>query len=564
MAFRTNSTTRLAATKAVQTFEIFEENDFLKNPNNTIGGGVITVDSGRYIFKDNYTSANRFSFGSGTSLEFLTEASFNAKVTYTGDGTFFTGVSHLGFNLNSMDIVLAGNNNQLFDLTGVVDDETVRFVFMTFTGTGTRTVGRFTFSALGRLVEFTSIGHIDGVTWDNCVFGLVQNCNFLGANTGSNAILNITGSLFFAFVSDTVGVATGPSESVFFIEPTIGTFPTLNIRATINLPGSVGTYFKAGSTGAITAFADASFSAINITGVTVSGPFARFAFSPGPALFANQVLTTANFATGTYNDVGFIDVTGTGFFELRSVATGLPIGFVIDEMNVGDFSGDTATVTSAAHGQGNGQILSIEDTINFNRGYTIYNALTNTFRIDLPSAFPGVETAGTWNTGSLTQTDKKVDVSQSGQQQDSMNVAFGGMNANAGATTIASADTYQAMDFNTMVLDPTTEGWTLIDPLAGIFRYDGLNPVTGSLIASITVVKSGATRIFRFTDSKNGAIPVFATAAYVPIEVKATQVSGTLIRPISVVPGDTIQVMGAEEGNTDAVTVTDFFIQMIF
>ena len=71
-------------------------------------------------------------------------------------------------------------------------------------------------------------------------------------------------------------------------------------------------------------------------------------------------------------------------------------------------------------------------------------------------------------------------------------------------------------------------------------------------------------QIYRFTDSQNGAIPVFATAPYVPVEVKSTQVNATLIAPISVSPGDTIQVMGAGQGTTNSLTITDFFLQMIF
>jgi hypothetical protein len=136
------------------------------------------------------------------------------------------------------------------------------------------------------------------------------------------------------------------------------------------------------------------------------------------------------------------------------------------------------------------------------------------------------------------------------------------MNGNTVETVIPVAETYQAIDLTGMVRDASTELWTLIDAVDGVFRYEGLHDFVGTLAATIWAVKSGGTTDFRFAASINGAIPVFLTAFYAPLEVKTTKVQATVLKPISVSPGDTVQLMVAEVVVNDNITITDIAIDI--
>lgn len=552
-----NNVNRLPSRIGVQTFEIFSEADFPNAPS----GGIINLDSGRYIFKDNYTSSNRFVINAGQDVTIGSEAAFATFVTYTGTGAFFSGMFVAAFTLAPSLIFLAGNNAKLieFSFSGLVILEGAS---LTWAGTGTRTIGDAADSFALDIRDCDFNDYIEGLTASNMFFFAVDGIQLLGTGAGTDALIKIEGSLSLSRI-DTVAVTTGASESVIFINPNIGDQSSIQMRTVSDI--GVGSFFKSGTTGAITLFANSTIGATSVnsvssgTAIPAGGNYARFNIT-GVDVFVGQQVTTVSFAgEASYNQVLIVTVTGAGFFEGNIKSTGFPISFIAND--TGLYLADSITVTSTAHGLSELEALLITGTIFYNAGYTIYNVLTNTFQIN--KIFIIAETTGTWDTGSLTQKDKRVDLKESPPQQDSMNIAFGGMNANSTATVIASADTYQAMDFDTMVQDPSTELWTLIDSTAGIFRYDGSTPVAGSLTASITVVKSGGTVVYRFTDSINSVVPTFATQPYVPVEVKATQIGATLIRPINVVPGDTIQIMGAAQGSTDSITVTDFFMQVI-
>jgi len=48
--------------------------------------------------------------------------------------------------------------------------------------------------------------------------------------------------------------------------------------------------------------------------------------------------------------------------------------------------------------------------------------------------------------------------------------------------------------------------------------------------------------------SINGAVPTFATAAYVPLSLKDTGDGATLVLPVTLATNDTVQVMIAGDG----------------
>jgi len=340
------------------------------------------------------------------------------------------------------------------------------------------------------------------------------------------------------------------SESAFFIDPDILNTAQVSFNR-IQFSGN-GAFFKSGTTGIIEGFSDFSVAATSITSVTdpLEGT-ARFIFTVGPTLFVDQEVVVSGFSGGNaaYNHTARITATGAGFFET---------GVAFADSGTGSFLSNSVRVIDAEHGLSTAQTLLIENSINYNQGAKIYGVTTDNFRIN---AVFVVEIPGPtvqWNTGSLVETDKRVDLRLSGDQKPSMNIAFGVVNGNVTATVIAVADTHQALNVTGFTSNGATELWTLINAINGIFRYDGANPFVGRLTAVITITKSGSTEEYKFSTSLNGAIPVFATADHVDIEVKTTKVSGTLIDTLDINPGDTLQIMTGGLGTSDNVTVTDF------
>lgn len=557
MGSRTNTTSRFPWIAGANQFFIQSDANYPNPPS----GGVITLDSGVYTMVGSFSSPNRLQASTGALITLNSSNTVGNFHTYTGSDTFITFPAGGFLQVVDYNFVMSGNNVTLVDCVGM---DTASFIDSNFEITGTGgTIGKFSFVGTVVLRDFSFTGWQNGVVYDNCTLisntGTQFNSNF----TDSGPTIKYTGKLFFAAIHDTcVSVALG---ALYDFNPDFGDATFVNIDNSSNFANpAISGFYQPGDTGLITNIIDSSVANASVSSVSLGGGGRAEFLLAGNVPEIGERVKLANFTTETsYNQTIIVTLQGAPFIEGKIESTGADLLFVGND-TTGDYQSDSALVTSAAHAQSADTPLLITNTINFNAGYSIFDPQTNTFNINLPSAFPGVETTGNWDSGSLTQREKRINVRTSGVNQDSMNVAFGGMNANVGATTIVSADTYQAMDFNTMTQDPNTELWTLIDPTNGIFRYDGFNPVTGFLAATITVVKAGSTEVYRFSVSKNGAIPVFATAEYLPIEVKTTQVSGTLLASVNVDPGDTIQVMGAGAGTTNSVTVTDFRLQMIF
>jgi len=357
------------------------------------------------------------------------------------------------------------------------------------------------------------------------------------------------GRLGLAATFETLAFVTGPAQSAFFIEPDVGSFPIGIDRCFLF---GFGTYFESGTTGTITLFADVTPApTVLVSTVDNFNGLAQFnCDAPHGYQVGSRIIHSAFTNYANANQTVSVIISATSYL------TG--------EANNGDDTGATVAsvveVTSAGHSQSNGTALLISGTIDYSTGFTISNVMATTFEIN--AFFETAETVGTWDTGSLIETDPRVNVINSGAQKESMNVAYGEMNGNVvgNTTIIAAANTYQAMDLSGTIANLATERWTLIDPVAGIFRYDGITPYTGDLTAVISATKSGGTQNYRFTNSIDGVIPVFATQPFVPMEVKSTKVASVLIKPNFINPGQTVQVMVAGDGHSDDLLITDFTI----
>jgi len=169
---------------------------------------------------------------------------------------------------------------------------------------------------------------------------------------------------------------------------------------------------------------------------------------------------------------------------------------------------------------------------------------------------------GTFNTGSLTQTDPRVTVNQVSGVPDSKTIFSLAVIDNSLATTIATQNEWQDITLNAAnVSIPGTELFTLINPLNGEFRNDSLSdatfPINGFVSAELT---GGPGQFVQFVPAINGAEQ---SASIAPAGAEL-QNNGLLAVPLAGIvnlsPGDTIKLQIRNVGGEVAVIVTELEI----
>lgn len=461
MGFNTNTTNRLPAITPIGTTFVFDISVLPAPISN-----VITLLPGNYIIADDVDfGINNLKFDSvGEDLTIQTLDSKFSKITSATTGTFIDVVNARNLNLASLDITLSGAGATFFNILGLTGTTRVDFVNVNFTGSGTKTIGLVGSGAwTNRNMAFS--GWTNGITFDNATGISWDNAFLVSDFTGSGAAITID-SITIAGNFNGTGVIGSASQSLFDITPNFSNFAEILITQVLNRGASTN-YFAGGFTDTISAFATATVASTTIDSVSTTGTIARFNFTVGPTLFVGQEVTIVGFIINSaYNVTGIITVVGAGFFEISSIAFGT------DESG-GSFSGLSVTVTSNAHGRASGSDLLIINTIAYNAGYTIYNALTNTFQIN--AAFMGDETTGSWDSGSLTEKDSRVTVFECGSQKNSLVAGGWSTVANTAVTDVLDGS-YVDLDLGTATALSFNERLTLFDPVTGALRYNGADP----------------------------------------------------------------------------------------
>lgn len=211
-------------------------------------------------------------------------------------------------------------------------------------------------------------------------------------------------------------------------------------------------------------------------------------------------------------------------------------------------------VTSNTHGMVKGQTNTISGTTSYNGTTEVLFETDNDF--DIPVAFVANDATGTVVATFKTQKTIGINATGNGAQPDSKKIASGATNANATLTTVIDG-VYSAITLTGFVADGVTERFTLSNATEVEWTYDEVINFSGILSATISGLKAGSIANYRFAISINGAVPVFATATYSPMEVKTTKVQVTLALPVSLGQNDTVQVMVAGDGTGDDITITD-------
>lgn len=215
-------------------------------------------------------------------------------------------------------------------------------------------------------------------------------------------------------------------------------------------------------------------------------------------------------------------------------------------------------VTSVGHFMVRDQTNTISGTTNYNGTQQIFKLIDNdNFLISV--AFVADDATGTATATSKNQKSDGVVSALNGKAPDSKILGAAASNAQVTATTPTDG-TYASTNFGTVVLDTVSERVSLTTPAQLIFTYNGDKDVTLKISGPLNGSKSGANRDYRFAPSVNGAVPIFASASYAPWEMQSVNTNIVVEFFVDVEPGDTIQIMSAGDGTTDAFTISDVLV----
>ncbi len=523
-----------ASRTSVTTIEVYSLDDL---PDAV--SGVITLPTGKYIYKNSITFSDRLESESGASVIHEIDDFINTTLTYTGSDTFITG--NTTTFLNFMRIVITGANATFLDIT----DGTLNFEnsIVTFGGTGTQSIGTLS-DTTSILLRSNQIQNYNvGLIMTNCTLVAIQAMSTASDFTGSTTVYDIDSSTVIIVSINNIAFI-GPSESIFNFDPTITA--NIEINGFIHSTG-LGEFYKSGTIGDITSFADTSLSSVSVTSVTDDSGDAVFTTGTVHSLELNDVVDHTGFTESTYNDTGLV-VT-----EITS-ATQYKVAITYVATDTGTVQNKRTTLTCATHGLTTDTTILIKDTTNYNGGFTIKNPLTDTFEIQIP--FVSDDATGSFNSGSLDQTSTNVNAHANTNTPDSATIAFGTVNGNTTATTVTNG-TYAAIDVTGFEQTDITERFQLTNADNAIWTYIGEGDFKGFLTGGLWATKTGSTQNYRFAMSTNGATPIFASVSYSPMEVQTDKVGVPLEFEVNLTTGDTIQIMNAGDGTSDSLIVTD-------
>lgn len=515
-------------------YNIFTMNDFP-----TAVGGVRTLVSGKYVIKNSLTTSDRFAIGAGSSVTFAMENQRFNVFTYTGTGTLFTSLNAAFFVLEKNNFLLSGVGAQLLDVIG--GNFIIRSEQAIFTGSGA-SIGTIVDAAV-LIDDMFANGFADGIVIENTPFGLVTEVIMHGVSGGTGTYVSILGKNTGAFALETSNNALniGVNESFFYIEPVV--VGVINISNSFLL--GAGSYFRLGNTGPIAGFTDSSTPPTAVT-VADSGGNAQFN-SVGHGLNVGESVEHTIFAESSYN----------GFFVVTSVtANTYFVGLSFVSLDAGLFETTTCQVNDVGHGLSNGDTLSIFGTINFGGGYKIFNVQANSFEITLGKVFPGSETTGNWDMGSLNEQSSYVNTFRNGPQKDSSNIGSAVVGGNMQPTPTTTKDLFVDLNLNaSMVEAGNIELWTLTDTTTGEMRYDGLFPASMTYGGLAAASSSGGSQRFDYRLLQNGSPLPVPDNVDIPVDVNGNVRSTALSWPISVQPGDLFRIQAANRDGTSALVV---------
>ena len=433
-------------------------------------------------------------------------------------------------------VFATGTGATLFSLQGTLN---VSITFTVFTG----------FDNLGTLTDFGAVlwREVGFLSFDTGVtFTDIQTVSLhtlsLESNAGvssEEAMINVTGRVStFISVDAFLAVSISPVD-IFDISPTVNAAASMRINNVRNL--GTGDFFTTGSTASISAFANADPSSVAITSVTNDSGDAVFTTTAVHGLILEDVVVQSGFTTNTNYNGTFIVSEVVSTTQYKVTLAGIAVSFGSTE--AGTSQNKRVLVTSTSHGLSADTPVLIIDTINYDAGYNIKDILTNSYEIQ--AVFVITET-GNWSTGSLIETNIRMDVSHSSPQKSSNSIGCAVLNGNTTSTTVSTQDVFIDIIGNDAIVPASNiERWKLIDTDNGTIEYVGNTPYAGQYTGTFSVLSPGAQhyelRIVKQPAAGGGFSPLidaiivpFSTdsaAGTFPINVALTAVKGDQFKP---------------------------------
>jgi len=162
------------------------------------------------------------------------------------------------------------------------------------------------------------------------------------------------------------------------------------------------------------------------------------------------------------------------------------------------------------------------------------------------------------SSGGLDQINPQIITVNNGLRANSHTVGSAFVNGNTAVTTIALADTFQDLNFGTLIASVNLEGFTLTNATTGEFTYIDLKPKHSSLSMSITIRKTGgATQVYhiKFVIDKGAGFVNLDDNIILPLEVKTANDSGPYLGQVQLKLGDKVIPQISGIGTSDNIIV---------
>ncbi len=522
--------------------------------------GVITLEENTtYImYNDDPTASqkqviltDRLQIPDDGSVRITSVGLATCLLVYTGTGKFITTSSNFTGFLHIDELFVSCPNGTLFDLDSVlpVGSEFFPRIFLSnFTVFDTDTLGTIkTINVNFNVGAFFSCKQ--GLILDGVEEFLIGDWRFANWQNVTDAIMITSkNKLRFPKIQNCT-FETLDNETAFNIEPNIGNETYImsgnSYRGTgtlyhIGISGVIASIANASTSGSVTAVSGTSFDEVIMTDVA-------------HGLVKGEVITTSGFSDSNYNGIfEILEIIDSDNFRIHTLFTAT---------GTGSWNSSKITVSDIAHGLvvDDGVQLKTDDfSLGYNDGYRVLSNTADTFVVN--ATFTSTDT-GIWSTDSLTETDPRLRIIANAGISDSKFLAFGEMNANTLATTVTN-NIYVPLNINGFTQNTVTQRFILTNATTGEFTYIGSEDLDGEILAIVNAIKSGSSENYRFAISINGATPVFATAPFDTIEVKTAKISVSVLKPISIINGQTIKIMIAGDGTNDNLTITDLTINI--
>ena len=480
--------------------------------------------------------------GSPTVITGITRGAY--FITYIGTGPFFTAGSGVQLAWNDVFLVFVTAGATVFDVDGAATMLVNNSGFIGLSSSANQSLGTIKNSSGVQIVQTSARDFETGIIFDSNSF---MNLNFWTYPTASTD----AGFVFCDFVGENGDILFVNCDSPFLVsgQALLNLDPIFNGTATLDFCNSSGDFFaQNGATGTITAFADASETSTTISSVQDNGGAAEFVFTPGPTLFVGQQVTISGYITNTaYNGNFIITEVSAGQFTVA-------VAFGTDEAT-GAFTSASVLVTDAAHGLSELAHILIQNSVNYNGGYEIYDVDTNDFKINATFVAETPTATTQWNTNSLDETDPRVSVQNSAPQKDSMTIGAVVAGGNTTETAITD-DVITDLNLDALAqLSGSAERFTLLDIDTGEVRYDGLTPVALSLSGLIGATAGGGGQVYNFSLVKNDSPLPSPDNVDIPINIGSDNITFPIEWNFTASLGDTFKLRVVNNTNNQNIVI---------